>query len=149
MAGARDERVADLYLIDQGGDPSEEGQVRLVGPDIKAFVGGAVTSLLTGSGISAATHEALDTFVHGLAEDAYVELTRASGKVSNVTAWEDSNKLKKLREVDFTRSAGKVTQLVGKMYDGAGAEVTDQRLTVSFTRAAGKVSSIDVAKGVP
>lgn len=48
--GTRDERVADLFLVDLGpDDPSEEGQARRVGSDIRAFLGGQVKSLSSGA----------------------------------------------------------------------------------------------------
>ena len=49
----RIERTQDLFLIDMTGEglPAEEGQVRFVDSDIKAFVGGQVVSLITGTAI--------------------------------------------------------------------------------------------------
>lgn len=46
--GTRDERVADLYYLDLGPtDPSEEGQSRRVGNDLRVYIDGEVRSLLT------------------------------------------------------------------------------------------------------
>lgn len=46
MAGARDERVDDLFLQELSGDPNEEGQVRHRGNNIVGFVNGKVRTLL-------------------------------------------------------------------------------------------------------
>jgi hypothetical protein len=51
MAGGRDERVIDLFFLDQtsAGDPSEEGLVRRVDNDLVTYIDGAVKSLTVGS----------------------------------------------------------------------------------------------------
>lgn len=52
MAGARAERVDDLFFEDQtvAGNPAEEGLVRRVSGDLVAFIGGSVKSLTSGVG---------------------------------------------------------------------------------------------------
>jgi hypothetical protein len=50
MAGARDERVNDLFFLPLTGEPTEEGQVRNTGSDIKAYIGGSSKSLTAGAG---------------------------------------------------------------------------------------------------
>jgi hypothetical protein len=138
----------ELQLEDLGQDPSVVGGITNNAGAIKAKDSVGIFDIRSGGGLSEAQHEVLDTFVHGLAEDAYIEITRSAGKVSNVTAWETSSKLKKLREVDITRTGGRVSQLVAKLYDSGGSEVTSKRLTVDITRTGGRVSSIDMTEGI-
>lgn len=49
---ARDERLRDLFFEDltASGNPSEEGQVRLVSDDLIAYLGGTTKSLTAGAG---------------------------------------------------------------------------------------------------
>jgi len=139
--GVRDERVDDLYLQPLVGDPTEEGQVRNTGTDIKAFVGGSVHSLITGSGISSAQHRFLDQLVHDIDESSYFELTRSGGQVTVATWWTDNTKTIKIRETTITRSSGQVATIVAVQYDGAGAVV--ETMTGTVNRSAGQVSNIE------
>jgi hypothetical protein len=95
---------------------------------------------LSGSGITEAQHEVLDTLVHDLSETSYLEVTRTSGQVSDVTVWTDSGKTIKVREALVTRSAGQASVVVEKQYNGAGTLV--QTLAHTITRSAGQVASI-------
>jgi hypothetical protein len=49
---ARDERLRDLFYLDQTseGNPTEEGQARMVSGDIVAFLSGSVKSLTKATG---------------------------------------------------------------------------------------------------
>jgi len=94
-----------------------------------------------GSGITAGQHKVLDQLVHELAETSYVELTRVSGKVTEVIAWTDNGKTVKIRETLITRSGNQVSTVVEKQYDGAGSLV--ETLTHTFTYSSGRVASID------
>jgi hypothetical protein len=141
----RIERTQDLYLIDMTGAPvplpAEEGQVRYVNTDIKAFVGGVVVSLISGSGITEAQHQNLDTLNHWVDENSYDELTRTSGKVTHVVVWDSSSKSIMIREELITRVNGKVSQLVAKQYD-RGTGLLKETMTEVYTRTGGKVTSI-------
>jgi hypothetical protein len=111
--------------------------------DVSNPVEKTLTDLLAaGSGISEAQHEALDTLVHDVAETSYVEVTRASGQVSNVTVWETAAKLKKVREAAVTRASGQVSVVVETQYDAAGLAIAGQVLTHTVTRSSGQVASI-------
>lgn len=44
---ARDERLNDLFFVPQTGAPTEEGQLRLDGAALRAFIGGQVRSILS------------------------------------------------------------------------------------------------------
>ena len=144
MAGGRDERVSDLFFTDQSseGDPSEEGLVRYVSGDLVGYLDGAVVSLTSGSGLSPASHEVLDTLVHNLAESCYFEVTRTGNRISDLTWWTDSGKTVKVREINVTRTSGKISQIVIKQYDAAGAVITGQTLTGTVVRTGGRVDSI-------
>lgn len=97
-------------------------------------------------GITEGEHEDLDTLVHEIAETCYMELTRSSGKVVNITYWTDSGKTTKVRETVITRSAGKVSQVVETQFDAAGTAITGQTITLDITRTGGKIASIDLTE---
>lgn len=102
----------------------------------------SLTTLTTGgSGISEATHEILDTLKHAIAEDSHQQITRSSGKVSNITFWTDSGETQKIREIVITRSAGRVSQVDIIQYDSGGTE--KMRVTGTLTRVSGRVDHID------
>jgi hypothetical protein len=138
----RGERTNNLIIDDDGlGPPTVEGQVRNDGSDLKVFIGGSVKSLTTGSGISEPAHRALDQLVHAIAETSYLELVRTSGQVSDVIHWTDNGKTQKIRETNITRTAGQVSQIVVKQYDGAG--VLAETLTGTVSRTGGQVDNIE------
>lgn len=145
MAGGRDERVADLFFEDQtsAGDPAEEGLARVVSGDLKLYIGGAVKSLTTGTGLSEGTHRALDQLVHDIAEDSYEEYTYSGTKVTSIIVWTDSGKTKKIREENYTYSGNKVTTVVTKQYDGDGNLVSGETMTETFTYSGNNVTHID------
>lgn len=95
---------------------------------------------LAGSGLTEGSHKVLDTLTHNLAEDSYEEVTRTSGKVSNITVWTDAGKTIKIRETVLTRTSGQVSQVDLIQYDASGVE--NVRMTGVVARTAGKVSSI-------
>lgn len=106
-----------------------------------------LSDLLAG-GMSPDTHRQLDQLVHGLAEDYYEEYTYTGNRVTNVTAWTDSGKTKKIREEQYTYSGSRVTQVVTIQYDGDGNEF--ERLTESYTYVSGgKIDHVDAVRSVP
>jgi hypothetical protein len=96
----------------------------------------------SGSGITEAQHEVLDTLVHEIAETNYLEVTRSSGQVTDVIVWETAAKLKKIRETNITYASGQVSVVVDKQYDSSGTIITGQTLTQTITRSSGQVASI-------
>lgn len=139
----KDPTSGNIELEDDGEDPAAIGHIRLNGGAIKAMDATGIFDLRSGSGLSEAAHRSLDTLIHELAEDFHVQITKVSGKVSNVTVWEDNTETKKIREAAFTRSAGKVSQVVITQYDAAGAAITGETLTLTLNRISGKVDSVD------
>jgi len=98
-----------------------------------------------GGGITEAQHENLDTLVHALAEDAYLEVTRTGGQVSNVTVWTSAAKTLKIRELtNVVRTGGRIDSYDVIQYNAAGTEV--QRLSYAVTRTAGRISSIQITE---
>jgi hypothetical protein len=80
------------------------------------------SSITVGGWITEPQHQALDTLVHELAETAYEEVTRASGRVSTVIAWNAPSKDIKIRETDVTRDGNnQISQVDIKHYTGAGS----------------------------
>lgn len=129
--GVRDERTQDLFLLDMtsGGNPTEEGQVRYVSSDIKAYVGGVVVSLISGSGITAEQHKVLRQLIHfiedgpaeGFASGAYKETTPTGPFPTGEVWWESAAKLKKLVSLDTTWTGAVPTAEVWKVYDVDGS----------------------------
>jgi hypothetical protein len=94
-----------------------------------------------GGGISEAQHEVLDSLVHALAEDFYLEVTRAAGKVSTVIVYTDATKTTKIRELsNIVRTGGRIDSYDVIQYDGLGS--VKQTMSYAITRTAGRVSSI-------
>lgn len=134
----RDERVGDLYFVDKSvvGDPAEEGLVRYVDADLKAFIGGVVVSLISGSGLTAEQHKILRQLIHfidegpaeGFASGAYKEVTGTVFPTAEI--WYDSAGVgkKKIVEKLITWTGVNPTTVVWKIYDAAEtllATVTD------------------------
>lgn len=93
-------------------------------------------NLTGGAGIDEGAHEALDTLVHGLAEDSYTEVTRdpVTQLITAVTTWTDVGKTTKVREVLIARNSSRlITQIDRIQYDAAGAE--KYRTTETIARA--------------
>lgn len=134
-AGARDENV---WIERNGND--------LRFRDVSNPTPVTLTTLMSGGGISEATHENLDTLTHRIAETSYLEVTRSSGQVTSVIVWETAAKLKKIRETTITRSGGQVSTFVEKHYDASGALITGQTITNTVTRSGGQVASIDAVQ---
>jgi len=102
----------------------------------------SLSTLATGgSGLTEGAHELLDTLKHAIAEDSHQQITRASGKVSNITFWTDSGETTKIREVVITRDGGRVSQVDIIQYNDSGVE--KMRVTATITRVSGRVDHID------
>ena len=144
MAGARDERVADLFFVDTtaDGNPAEEGLVRYVSGDLVAFLGGVVKSLTTGSGMSAGQHRALDQLIHGIAEDSFEEMTYTGNKVTAIIVWTDAGKTTKIREELFTYTGNQATTIVTKQYDVVGALIVGETMTETLSYTGTKIDDI-------
>lgn len=96
----------------------------------------------TGGGITESEHRSLDTLLHNLVEDCYIEYTRTNGRVTAIMVWTDNLKTLKIREELITYTNGLVSQIVERQYDGAGALVETK--TTVINRTGGLVSSEDV-----
>ncbi len=139
--GVRDERTQDLFLLDMTPDlPTEEGQVRYTNTDIKAYVGGVVVSLITGSGITEAQHRDLDTLVHEIDETSYDEVVYSGNNITQYIVWTSAAKTLKIREDLMTYSGSKVTQVISKQYDGTGT--LKAQFTEVYTYSGNKITSV-------
>lgn len=136
--GVADEEGIDLETTSLA---SVAGQIRYASGRFSLYDSTGEYDPRSGSGLSEAQHEDLDTLVHSLSENAYQELTRTNGQVTKIAWWTDSGKTTKIREVDITRAGGQVSQVVAKQYDGGGT--LKQTLTGAITRTGGRVTSID------
>jgi hypothetical protein len=144
VAGARDERVADLFFVDTtaDGNPAEEGLVRYVSGDLVAFLGGVVKSLTTGSGLSEGAHRALDQLIHGIAENSFEEITYTGNKVTAIIVWTTAGKTTKIREELFTYTGNQATTIVTKQYDVAGALIVGETMTETLSYTGTKIDDI-------
>lgn len=132
----------EIVLEEQGSDPTATGAIRYVGGAFRLRDAAGVFDPRTGgSGISEAQHEALDSLVHDLAEDSFVEVVRSSGRVTSIVVWTSPAKTTKIRETTITRASGQVSQVVERQYNGAGALV--QTLTHDFSRTGGQIDSVE------
>ncbi len=135
-ANSRDERVNDLFFLDQSaaGDPGEEGLVRYVNADLKAYVGGVVVSLISGSGLTAEQHKVLRQLIHfvddgpaeGFASGAYRETTPTGPFPTSEIWWTSSLKTHKIVELLTTWTGALITQETWKMYHADGTTVLAQ-----------------------
>jgi hypothetical protein len=117
--------------------------VSLVSSGIDAGTGDVEITIATSAGLVPITHRALDQLVHELAETSYCEIGRTNGRVSSAIYYETASKLKKIREILYTRTSGRVTQVVIKQYDSSGVLIVGETLTGTITRTLGRVSSVD------
>jgi hypothetical protein len=95
-------------------------------------------------GITESQHEALDTIVHDLAEDAYTEVERTSGQVARVTVWTSSAMTLKIRETLITYASGLVVDVAETQFDSGGSPVAT--LTDTVTRSSGLISHVDTVR---
>lgn len=113
--------------------PTQNGEIRYVTSVGFQFREEGVTKSLTGTGLSESAHEVLDSLVHELSETSYGEVTRdVNGKIQDWTVWTSSAKTTKVRELNLTRTSGRLSQFVWKQYNGSGT--LTQTLTGVITR---------------
>jgi hypothetical protein len=135
----------ELVLEADPADPTTPGAVRFNGTSFRMRDAvGVLDPRSGGGGITEGQHEILDSLVHDLAESCYTEIERSGGKVAAVRTWTTAAKIMKVREVEITRTDGKVSSAVEKQYDAAGVLV--QTLTHTIARTGGKVSSVSTAE---
>jgi len=140
----------ELQLEDQGfgATPSVVGGIIqadgvILGRDVTG-----VYDLRSGSGLSEAGHEALDTLTHGLSETHDVLVTRTSGKVSEVLAEVPAPDGTNIRKFEvLTRSGGQVATYRVTQYESDGTTVKRQ-LDATVNRSGGKVTSVNVTRTV-
>lgn len=127
-----------------GSDPTENGGFRFVDGAWRFRDSIGVYNPRSGGGISESEHEALDTLTHEVAESSYQEWTYSGARPVNSIIWETAAKLKKIREYQFTYTAGQVTQYVEIQYDDAGVEKS--RITETYTYSGGMMATATMVK---
>lgn len=139
------EEDEEIRLISNATPPSQDGAFNYNGTSFQMKDATGIFDPRTGSGgITEAQHEALDTLVHDLSENYYLEVVRTSGRVTDIITWTDSGKTLKVREANITRTSGIVSQIVEKQYDGTGS--LKYTMTYTVNRTGNQVSSIDAVK---
>ena len=73
-------------------------------------------------------------------ENSFLEVTRTSGLITNVTVYTDGTKTIKKRDVDVGRTAGLVTTITNNDYDSGGTLKETETQTVA--RVSGLVDNI-------
>lgn len=100
----------------------------------------------SGSGLTEIEHEKLDTLTHEIAENSYEEYTYINSDIINVTIWTDINKIKKIREEQYSYLNGhRIDQAITIQYDINGSEKS--RITESYNYSANKIISVITVKG--
>jgi hypothetical protein len=128
----------EIRLITNAVAPSQPGASTYNGT---AFQMRDAAGIFDPRGPSPAEHAAYDQLVHNIAETAYTEVIRTSGRVTSVIIWTSPAKVLRIRDTAITRSGGQVDTIVVRQYDGAGAVVQTRTGTVG--RLSGQVSDID------
>jgi hypothetical protein len=82
-------------------------------------------------GLTENTHQSLDTLLHDLDEDYYLEYTRNGIDITNATYWTDSDKILKVREHQYSYTGSKITQEIVIQYDAIGS--VEETLTFTYT----------------
>ena len=106
-----------------------------------------------GGGITEPQHKSLDVLVHNVAEPAYTQWNRTSGKVQSVIIWDEdpiNPAAVKIRAWEYTRNpvtTGKVESYDRVQYDGAGTAI--RRLRTTLTRSSGKVVNATTTEETP
>ena len=137
--GEREEE--GILLTPVPDSPGVNGEIRYIdGVGFQFFQEGIIRMFDDDASVDA-THENIDSLVHELAEDSYLEITRdIAGLVASSVYWTNSNKVRKIRESIVTRGVdGRVTQVEENQYDGLGAVI--QSITTTITREDGHVVS--------
>ena len=139
----RGERTNNLIVDDDGdGPPTQDGQIRHDGGDLKGHFGGSVVSLISGTGLNAGSHQALLQLIH------FIDQGPAKGFVSGATSattysgafpvevlWtrQDGNDL--LRKT-MTYTGAFPTTIDWKMYAADGTTIVEQVTdTIVYTGA--------------
>ena len=129
----------NIYYLDRSSTAPADGiNVILPGTGLGRWI---ITSF---GGLTPTQHEYLDTLTHEVVENSFVDLTRVAGQVTQVTVWTSPAKLLKIRDTVITRTAGQVSQVVERQYDGSGALL--YTLTHSITRSSGTVTSVTTTR---
>lgn len=99
------------------------------------------SSAVVGSGISLEDHETIDSLVHNLSEDTFVDITRnGQGQVTAVDVLTGVSGTP-VRTTSITRNAqGEVIEVVENQHDASGTIL--QTLTTNITRSGGEVVSV-------
>jgi hypothetical protein len=135
------EEDEEIRLIANSTEPTQAGALNFNGEKFQLRdVLGTFDPRSSGGGITEEQHQGLKTLVHWVDENSFDEVTRTASRVTNITVWDSSSKIRKIREEQITRVGGKVSQIVSIQYDAVGNLKETQTEVIS--RTAGKVSSI-------
>jgi hypothetical protein len=124
--------------------PTQNGELRYVdGVGFRFFENGVEVGL-AGSGITEGQHEGLDTLVHEIDETSFDEVIYTASFITQYIVWASPAKLLKIREEQYTYSAGMVSQVVTIQYDGTGA--VQMTMTEQYTYSGSRITSVTRTK---
>jgi hypothetical protein len=92
------------------------------------------------SGISEAQHEGLRTLAHDLVDTSYDSATWVGSDLTNVTTWTDNTMTTKVREIQATYSAHRLTQVIEIEYDLLGTET--YRVVEDYSYTGNKLANV-------
>jgi hypothetical protein len=98
---------------------------------------------LTGGALTPSNHRPLDQLVHNIAETSYEELVYTGNQLDAIIIWTNSGKTIKIRENLYTYASGRPATETIKQYDGAGAVITGETLTGTYTYSGNQLQNID------
>ncbi len=75
--------------------------------------------------------------------DAYVEISRLNGKVSNIDEWRDTTKTFKVSSTAFIRSGRLVSQTIKSIYDYDTGTIVIATVTGTINRFNGKIVNVE------
>lgn len=134
----RDETVRNLEFIEQTGVGTDfAGQVKFSDGGFKMRDGaGEFDPRAGGGGLTHAQHQGLDTLIHDLAENNFTKIVRdANGRAQDVLVFVDNTEAVGIRDLSVTRDAnGRVSQIVRRQRDAAGAVAVGQTMTGTVNR---------------
>lgn len=132
-----DREEEGLLLLSGSESPSKNGEVRYVsGLGFQFYEEGVIKTLSSSSGISSNDHQALRQLIHfiddgpalGFPNGAYKEILPAGSPFPTLEIWwESPAKLKKIVQLEITRSVGQlpVTER-WKMFNADGTSIVEQ-----------------------
>ena len=131
--------------------PEVEGEMRYISgtgefqfKDSLGVFNPRTSGSVSGSGISEAQHETLDTLVHSVEENSYEEVIYfgTPARISNVITWTDVGKSTKIREQTYTYSGIRVFEIIESQFDALGDILYAVTESISYMGQTNRITSV-------